>query len=87
MSTLSIRVPDNLKEKAVNMAKRNSMSFNAFVNHWLQIAVVREETKEWMNSRLSAKNRAELKSEFEAFLKKTKSGNEPTQKEIEDLLK
>ncbi len=87
MSTLSIRVPDDLKEKAARLARKNKMSFNAFVNQWLQIAVIREETLEWMESRLNNKNRELLISEFGDFLSKTKQGKEPSATEIKRLLR
>ncbi len=32
MSTLSIRVPDTLKEKATRLARKNEMSFNLMLS-------------------------------------------------------
>ncbi|MBN2425162.1 MAG: toxin-antitoxin system HicB family antitoxin [Calditrichaceae bacterium] len=87
MSTLSIRVPDALKKKASRLARKNEMSFNAFVNHWLQIAVTREETLEWMDNRLKNKDTKELISDFGRFLSKTKQGKEPSAAELSRLLK
>jgi len=87
MSTLSIRVPDTLKKKASRLARKNEMSFNAFVNHWLEIAVTREETLEWMETRLSNKNMNELIAGFGNFLNNTKEGSEPSAEEIKLLLK
>jgi hypothetical protein len=87
MSTLSIRVPDTLKKKASHLARKNKMSFNAFINQWLQIAVAREETLEWMDSRLKNRSTKELISDFERFLNKTKQGKEPTATEINRLVK
>ena len=87
MSTLSIRVPEDLKKKASRLARKNDMSFNVLVNHWLQVAVTREETLEWMDSRLRNKNRRKLISDFGKFLVKTEQGKEPTAKEIERLIR
>lgn len=87
MSTLSIRVPDSLKRKASRLARKNDMSFNAFVNQWLQIAVAREETVEWMESRLRNKNSEALIFELGKFLSKSKAGKEPTEGEISQLLR
>lgn len=87
MSTLSIRVPDALKKKASHLAKKNNMSFNAFINQWLQIAVAREETLEWMDSRLKNKNTKELISDFERYMNTTKQGGEPSAASINRLLK
>jgi hypothetical protein len=86
MSTLSIRVPDALKKKASRLARKNKMSFNAFVNQWLQIAVTREETLEWMESRLNNKNSELLISEFGKYLSKSKKGKEPTVSQINQIL-
>lgn len=87
MSTLSIRVPEDLKRKASRLAHKNEMSFNAFVNHWLQIAVTREETLEWMENRLKNLNKKKLISDLGGLLSKTKKGKEPKASEIERLLK
>ncbi len=87
MSTLSIRVPDALKKKASRLARKNKMSFNAFINQWLQIAVAREETLEWMDNRLKNKNTKELILNFESYLSKSKQGKEPTAAEVKYLLK
>ena len=43
MSAISIRLPDDLKEKAMRLAKKKNMSFNGLVNYWLQAAVMQEE--------------------------------------------
>lgn len=86
MSTLSIRIPEKLKRKAMQLARKNEMSFNAYINHWLQIAVTREETLEWMEKRLSSKNSKELISQFGLFLDVTKTGREPGIKKIRQLL-
>ena len=87
MSALSIRIPDDLKIKAMRLAKKKSMSFNAFVNHWLQVAILQDETIEWMNRMLNGKNPEVLITEFGHFLQKTKPGSEPTLDEIEQAMK
>ena len=56
MSALSIRLPDELKEKAMRLAKKKNMSFNSLVNYWLQAAVTQEETVEWMKRPLAGKD-------------------------------
>jgi len=52
MSVLSIRTPDDLKAKEVHLTAKKNMSFNALVNHWLQVAISQDETIEWMKRRL-----------------------------------
>jgi predicted transcriptional regulator len=87
MSTLSIRLPEDLKAKAVQLAKKKKMSLDALVNYWLQTAVVQDETMEWMNRRLAGKNPELLIAEFGRFLEKTKPGSEPTWDEIQQAMK
>ncbi len=82
MSAISIRLPDDLKDKAMRLAKKKNMSFNGLVNYWLQAAVMQEETVEWMKSRLNGKDAELLISQLGKFLKKTKPGAEPTLEDI-----
>ncbi|MGI0015479.1 MAG: hypothetical protein ACREBU_18840 [Nitrososphaera sp.] len=87
MSTLSIRLPEDLKAKAVQLAKKKKMSLDALVNYWLQTAVVQDETIEWMKTRLAGKNPELLIAKFGTFLEKTKPGIEPTLDEIQEAMK
>ncbi|MCI0494989.1 hypothetical protein L0Z72_08265 [candidate division KSB1 bacterium] len=86
MSALSIRIPEDLKTKAMRLARKKNISFNALVNHWLQAAILQDETIEWMKRRLSGKNPELLIAEFGRFLEKTKPGSEPTLNEIEQAM-
>lgn len=86
MSAISVRLPDDLKGKAMRLAKKKNMSFNSLVNHWLQAAVLQDETLEWMKSRLSGKNPELMISKFGAILEKTQSGEEPTLDEIQQAM-
>jgi predicted transcriptional regulator len=87
MSTLSIRLPEDLKAKAVQLAKKKKMSLDALVNYWLQTAVVQDETIEWMKTRLAGKNSELLIAELGRFLEKTKPGTEPSLNEIQQAMK
>ena len=87
MSATSVRLPDELKDKAMRLAKKKNMSFNSLVNYWLQAAVQQDETIEWMKSRLSGKNPDLALAKFGAFLKKTQPGDEPTLDEIQQAMK
>ena len=83
MSAISVRLPEELRDKAMRLAKKKNMSFNSLVNYWLQAAVQQDETLEWMKSRLSGKNPDLLIAKFGTFLKKTQPGDEPTLDEIQ----
>ncbi len=87
MSTISISMPDDLKAKALQLANKENMSLDAFVNYWLQTAVLRDETIEWMKARLQGRNADLLIAAFGKFLEKTKPGDEPSLEEIQHAMK
>ena len=70
----------------MRLAKKKNISFNGLVNHWLQTAILQDETIEWMKRRLSGMNPELLIAEFGRFLDRTKSGSEPTLDEIEQTM-
>ncbi len=86
MSAISVRLPDELKDKAMRLAKKKNMSFNSLVNYWLQAAVQQDETIEWMKSRLSGKNPDLVIAKFGDFLQKTQPGGEPSIDEIQQAM-
>ena len=86
MNAISVRLPDELKDKAMRLAKKKNMSFNSLVNYWLQAAVQQDETIEWMKSRLSGKNPDLVIAKFGDFLQKTQPGDEPTIDEIQQAM-
>lgn len=86
MSSLSIRLPEELKTKALRLAKKKNMSLNSLVSYWLQTAVVQEETMEWMTKRLRGQNSELLIHELGGFLQKTKPGTEPELDEIRQAM-
>lgn len=87
MGALSLRIPDDLKSKVMRLAKKRNMSFNSLVNHWLQVAILQDETIEWMKRRLKGKNPEALIAEFGRFLNKSKSGSEPDLERINQAMK
>lgn len=86
MSAISVRLPDDLKDRAMQLAKKKNISFNSLVNHWLQAAVQQDETLEWMKSRLSGKSPEDIISKFGTFLEKTNPGEEPTLEDIQQAM-
>lgn len=87
MSTLSVRLPDELKAKVLQLTKKENISLSILVNQWLQTAVLRDETIEWMKQRLQHRNPDRLIADFGKFLEKTKPGVEPTLDEIREAMK
>jgi predicted transcriptional regulator len=86
MSTVSISLPDDLKTKAFHLANKENMSFDALVNYWLQTAVLRDETMEWMKARLQGRNADLLIAAFGKFLEKKKPGDEPALDDIQHAM-
>lgn len=86
MGAISVRLPDDLKEKAMKLAKKKKMSFNSLINYWLQAAVTQDETLEWMKRQLSGKNSEQLIRDFGNFLEKSTPGDEPSLDEIESAM-
>lgn len=86
MSAISVRLPNDLKDKAMRLAKKKNISFNSLVNHWLQAAVMQDETLEWVNRQLGGKQPADLIADFGTFLEKTEPGDEPTLDDIQQAM-
>ena len=82
MSAMSIRLPDELKDKAMRLAKKNNISFNSLVNHWLRAAVIQDETLDWMKRRLKGSDPELLIAKFGEFLQKSNAGEEPPLEDI-----
>ncbi|HQU74135.1 MAG TPA: hypothetical protein PKV71_04095 [Calditrichia bacterium] len=84
---MSIRIPEELKDKAMQLARKNNISFNSLVNHWLRAAVMQDETLEWMRSRLNGKDPEALIAQFGKFLEQTQPGEEPSPEEIKKAMR
>ena len=86
MSALTIRLPDELKERAMRLAKKKKMSLNALVRHWLETAVLQDQTMDWMERRLRGKQGEEVVAEFGRLLEQSSPGTEPGRRTIDDAL-
>ena len=84
MATLSLRIRDDLKEKANELAKRQGVSLNNFINATLAATVAQAETLAFFEDRLKDVDLEALRQRVEAFMKRTESGDEPS---IEELRK
>ena len=87
MDAISVRLPDELKDKAIRLAKKKNMSlsFNSLMTHSLQATILRDETR--MESNLKGKSSDLAIAKFGSFLKKTQRGDEPTLDEIQRAMK
>ncbi len=83
MATLSLRMRDDLKEKAQQLAKEQGVSLNGFVNATIAAAVAQQETLTLFSDRLRDVDQDALHKRVLKFMRKTRPGKEPTIEEIE----
>ena len=82
MATLSLRMRDDLKAKAQQLASEQGVSLNSYINATLAATISQAETLAMMGDRLSNIDREQLHARVMKFMSKTRSGNEPTLSEI-----
>ncbi len=83
MATLSLRMRDDLKAKAQQLASEQGVSLNSYINATLAATISQAETLAMMGDRLSSIDREQLHARVMKFMSKTRGGTEPTQAEIE----
>ena len=83
MATLSLRMRDDLKQKAQQLAKEQGVSLNGFVNATIAAAVAQQETLVFFSDRLRDLDQDALHKRVLKFMRKTHSGKEPSIGEIE----
>jgi antitoxin component of RelBE/YafQ-DinJ toxin-antitoxin module len=87
MATLSLRMRDDLKRKAQQLAKQQGVSLNAFVNATIAAAIAQQETLMFFSNRLKDVDRDALHSRVLKFMRKSRSGREPSLRAIERALR
>ena len=83
MATLSLRMRDDLKRKAQQLAKEQGVSLNAYITATVAATVAQQETLTFFGDRLRAVNQEALHQRVMQFLRKTRPGKEPSIEEIE----
>lgn len=83
MATLSLRMRDDLKAKAQQLASEQGVSLNSYINATLAATIAQTETLAMMGDRLSNVDREQLHARVMSFMSKTQSGTEPTPVDIE----
>ncbi|MCC7338163.1 MAG: toxin-antitoxin system HicB family antitoxin [Pirellulaceae bacterium] len=83
MATLSLRMRDDLKAKAQQLASEQGVSLNSFINATLAATVAQSETLAMMGERLADIDQVKLHDRVMKFMSKSRSGIEPTPDEIE----
>lgn len=82
MATLSIRIPDCLKEDVVTAAKHQGVSMNNYITSCLSAAVAQEATRDFFARRLKNVDQAAAREAFESLLARTRPGEPPSATEI-----
>ena len=83
MATFSLRMRDDLKQKAQQLAKEQGVSLNGFINATLAATVAQQETLTLFSDRLRDVDQEALHKRVLKFMRKTRPGKEPTLEEIE----
>ena len=81
MATLSLRMRDDLKQKAQQLAKEQGVSLNGFINATLAATFAQQETLAFFSDQLRDVDQEALHKRVLKFMRKTRPGREPTIKE------
>ncbi len=87
MATLSLRMRDNLKHKAQQLAKQQGVSLNGFINATVAATITQQETLTFFSDRLKDVDRETLHKRVLKFMRKTRHGKEPGVEEIERAIR
>jgi antitoxin component of RelBE/YafQ-DinJ toxin-antitoxin module len=83
MATVSLRMRDDLKSKARELAKEQGVSLNGFINSTLAAAVAQQETLTFFRDRLREVDQESLHKRVLKFMRNTRPGGEPSIEQIE----
>jgi antitoxin component of RelBE/YafQ-DinJ toxin-antitoxin module len=86
MANLSLRMRDDLKRKAQELAKRQGVSLNNFINSTIAASVAQEETLRFFDERLRDVDLETLHNRVLGFMSKTKPGDGPAIDELRQAM-
>ena len=87
MATLSLRMRDDLKKKAQQLASEQGVSLNGFINATLAATIAQEETLMFFSNRLQDVDQETLHERVLKFMRKPRPGKEPSVEEIERAMR
>ena len=87
MATLSLRMRDDLKQKAQQLAREQGVSLNGFINATIAATIAQQETLMFFSDRLRDVDQDALRKRVLKFMLKTRPGKEPSIEEIERALR
>ncbi len=86
MAKFSLRIRDDLKQKAQNLAEGQGVSLNNFINSVVAASVAQEETMRFFRDRLEGADLAALHKRVLKFMQKPRKGTDPSPQEIQRLI-
>jgi len=86
MATVSLRMRDDLKRKAQNLAKRQGVSLNNYINSVVAASVAQEETLRLFHDRLQDVDLERLHKRVLKFMEKPRPGTDPSPDELRRLV-
>ena len=86
MATVSLRIREDLKRKAQELAQGQGVSLNNYINAAVAATVAQAEGLAFFDDRLTDSDLAGLRERVLAFMSKTEPGREPSAKELEGAI-
>jgi len=86
MATFSIRIPDPLKRRVAEVARKQGVSMNNFVVSAVASAAAQQEAMDFFMERLAGKDRETVHKRFEGVMAKSRRGKAPSAAQIDRLL-
>lgn len=87
MATLSLRMRDDLKQKAQQLAKEQGVSLNGFINATLAATIAQQETLTFFSDRLKDVDQEALHRRVLKFMRKSQRGEEPDIEELQRAIR
>lgn len=87
MATLSLRMRDDLKAKAQQLAQEQGVSLNGYINATLSAAIAQQETLAFFGDRLRGVEQEALRKRVLKFMRKSRRGKEPSADEFERAIR
>jgi len=86
MATVSLRIRDDLKRKAQELAQREGVSLNNYINAAIAATVAQSETLAFFEDRLKDVDLKKLHERVLSFMGETESGDEPSRDELKEAM-
>lgn len=86
MATVSLRIRDDLKRKARELAQREGVSLNNYINAAIAATVAQSETLAFFEDRLKDVDLKKLLERVLSFMGETESGDEPSRDELKEVM-